>query len=189
LDETGLGLRARRWSPYVVGVGIGVLSWVTFLTMDKGLGTSSSLVHAAGLLVGVVSPGTVVGPEANAYFAKEISAKTPMIDWQVMLVVGLALGALTSSRLSGDRVTECVPSLWRWRFGDSKAVRYTAAFFSGVVMAFGARMAGGCTSGHGITGGLQLAVSSWVFFLATFAAGIATALALFGWEGRRHVHG
>jgi hypothetical protein len=112
-----------------------------------------------------------------------------MIDWQVMLVVGLALGALTSSRLSGDRVTECVPSLWSWRFGDSKAVRYAAAFGSGAVMAFGARMAGGCTSGHGITGGLQLAVSSWVFFLATFAAGIATALALFGWEGRRHVHG
>ena len=180
---------ARVWSPYVVGVGIGVLSWVSFLTMDKALGTSSSLVHAAGALVGIVSPATVTGPTANPYFVKEISAGTPLIDWQVALVVGLALGAIVSSRLSGDRTTECVPSLWSWRFGPSKAVRYAAAFGSGAVMAFGARMAGGCTSGHGISGGLQLAVSSWVFFLSTFAAGIATALALFGWQGRAHVDG
>lgn len=188
MTETGGPLRARRWSPYVVGAGIGVLSWITFLTMDRALGTSSSLVHAAGLLVGLVAPSEVTGPTANGYFAAEISPKTPMLDWQAMLVVGVAIGAWVSSRLSRDTVTECVPGLWAWRFGPSKAVRYAAAFGSGALMAFGARMAGGCTSGHGISGGLQLAVSSWVFFLATFAAGVATAFALFGTEGRRHVH-
>jgi uncharacterized membrane protein YedE/YeeE len=188
-EPISLSPRARRWSPYVVGAGIGVLSWITFLSMDRALGTSSALVHAAGALVGLASPSTVVGPEANAYFAKEISEKTPMLDWQMMLVFGVAIGAWTSSRLSNDPVTECVPPLWSWRFGPSKAVRYAAAFSAGLIMAFGARMAGGCTSGHGISGGLQLAVSSWTFFFATFAAGVATAFALFGKEGRRHVHG
>jgi hypothetical protein len=183
----GTGLSARRWSPYLVGFGIGLVACATMLLLGRTLGTSSSLVHVAGFLTGLVSPQTVIGPEANAYFAAEINAKTPMIDWQVMLVIGLAAGAFTSSRLSRDPVTECVPSLWTWRFGSSPAVRYGASFFAGLLMAFGARMAGGCTSGHGIAGGLQLAVSSWVFFFATFASGVATALALFGWEGRRHV--
>lgn len=180
-------LGQRRWSPYVVGVGIGVVACLTMVVLDRTLGTSSSLVHAAGFFTALVNPGAVVGPDANPYYAIEISEKNPMFDWQVALVIGLGLGAFTSSRLANDPVTECVPSLWAWRFGPSKPVRYGAAFAAGVLMAFGARMAGGCTSGHGIAGGLQLAVSSWVFFLATFASGVATALTLFGWEGRNHV--
>lgn len=176
-------LTARRWNPYVVGVGIGVLSWITFLTMDRSLGTSSSFVHVAGLLERLVAPAH---EQAGAYFQKEISEKTPMFDWQVFLVVGVFLGAFVSSRLSGDR-EEPVPGLWRWRFGDAPAVRYAAAFGFGALMLFGARMAGGCTSGHGISGTLQLALSSWVFFVTFFTSGIVTAFALFGREGRRHV--
>jgi len=40
-------------------------------------------------------------------------------------------------------------------------------------------MAGGCTSGHGISGSLQLALSSWVFFLVMFGFGVLGALFLF----------
>ncbi len=181
-------LRARKWNPYVVGVAIGLLSCVTFLTMDKVLGTSGTFVHVAALVEGIFAPGNVVGEGANAYYAAE-KVGPKMFDWQFFLVIGVFFGALASSRLSGDRSTECVPSLWAWRFGPSKAVRYTAAFVSGVLLLFGARMAGGCTSGHAISGGLQLALSSWVFLVAFFLSGIATAFALFGKEGRHHVRG
>jgi uncharacterized membrane protein YedE/YeeE len=54
-------------------------------------------------------------------------------------------------------------------------------------MVLGARIAGGCTSGHGISGTLQLALQSWTFILIAFAVAIATAFLLFGREGRRHV--
>jgi uncharacterized membrane protein YedE/YeeE len=47
---------------------------------------------------------------------------------------------------------------------------------------FGARLAGGCASGHGISGSLQLALSGWVFFASVFVSGILTALMLFGKE-------
>jgi uncharacterized membrane protein YedE/YeeE len=181
-------LAARRWNPYVVGVLIGVLSWLTFLTMDRALGTSSSFVHMAGFVEGAFVPTHVVGPNATPYFVDEISGKSPMFDWQVVLVGGIFLGAFVSSRLSGDHAKECVPSLWAWRFGSSKALRYGAAFVGGVLLLFGARMAGGCTSGHGLSGGLQLALSSWTFLAAMCVSGIATALLLFGTEGRRHVH-
>ena len=56
------------------------------------------------------------------------------------------------------------------------------AFLGGVILMFGARLAGGCASGHGISGSLQLALSGWVFFASVFVSGILTALMLFGKE-------
>ena len=178
-------LKQSRWSPYVVGAGIGVLSWVTFALMGKALGTSTTLVRWAGLIESTFAKEHVV---ANPYYAKYLIDK-PAVDWQMMLVVGLPLGALISALLSGSFRTERVPELWKNRFGGSRLVRYAAAFGGGALMLIGARMAGGCTSGHGISGGLQLSVSSWIFFASFFATGIATALLLFGKEGRNHVSG
>lgn len=40
------------------------------------------------------------------------------------------------------------------------------------LMAFGARFAGGCTSGHGISGALQLNVGSWIAVVCFFIGGI-----------------
>ncbi|HMA63179.1 MAG TPA: hypothetical protein VKP78_11065, partial [bacterium] len=34
-----------RWSPYIVGIGIGILSWFTFLISKKALGCSTSFVR------------------------------------------------------------------------------------------------------------------------------------------------
>lgn len=180
---------AKKWNPYVAGVGIGLLGVFTMLAMDRTLGTSTTYVHLAGLVESLFAPARVVGPDANPYYAKEITDRTPMFDWQFLLVIGVFAGAWLSSWLSGDRTKEDVPALWAWRFGSSRALRYGAAFVFGLLMMFGARMAGGCTSGHAISGGMQLALSSWVFLVAFFASGIATAFALFGVEGRRHVRG
>ena len=75
---------------------------------------------------------------------------------------------------------ETVPQVWRERFGPSATKRFLAAFVGGVLVMFGARLAGGCTSGHGISGSLQLALSSWTFFLVMFASGLVTAWLMFG---------
>ena len=174
-------LRRKRWNPYVVGALIGVLSWITFLTMDRALGTSSSLVHVAGLIeTATGNADKVTGPAANSYFQKEINEKTPMFDWQVFLVIGVFIGAILSSRLSGDKSTECVPGLWSWRFGPSRSKRYAAAFLGGAVMLFGARMAGGCTSGHGITGSAELDPTSFVAMGTFMAVAIGVAHVLRG---------
>jgi hypothetical protein len=172
-----------RWSPYLVGAAIGVLSWITFGLMKEALGTSTTFVRAVGLVESVFAPDHV---KENPYLSKYI-IDAPGVDWQMMLVIGLFLGALASSTLSKSRHVEHVPELWAWRFGPARWFRYLAAFVGGVLVLFGARLAGGCTSGHGISGGLQFAISSWIFFASFFIAGIATAFALFGSEGRRHV--
>jgi hypothetical protein len=166
-------LRQRAWSPYVVGALIGVLSWFTFAVADKPLGASTTFVRAVGLAEQAVAPAHAA---ANDYLMK----KGIKIDWQMLLVLGAALGTFLSAWLSRDLKVERVPELWKARFGNSVALRYAMAFLGGVILLFGARLAGGCTSGHGISGSLQLALSGWTFFMAVFAAGVATAFTLYG---------
>jgi uncharacterized membrane protein YedE/YeeE len=180
-------LRSPRWSPYLVGAAIGVLSWITFAAMGKALGTSTTMVRAAGLIERTVAESHV---EDNAYFTRYLGTAAdpkPVFEWQFALVVMLVVGAWLAAKLARSTFREQVPDLWRWRFGESRALRYAGAFLGGAILLFGARLAGGCTSGHGISGGLQLAVSSWVFIFAMFLSGILAAFALYGRKGRGHV--
>ena len=167
----------QAWSPYAVGAGLGVLSWFAFATADNHLAITLQYEHIAAMVI----------PNAQYYAARAAEGLEPKVGWYLMLLIGVFIGARLSAWLSGERTRASVPPLWRWRFGESRARRFTAAFLGGALMVFGARVAGGCTSGHGISGSLQLAVQSWTFILLAFAAAIATAFVLFGREGRRHV--
>lgn len=165
----------RSWPPYVVGIGIGLLSWFTFASADHPLGVTTAFENSAVLAVEAVT-----GPNASLQAlagARESAAK---INWEWMLVLGVFIGAFLSAQLGKDRTTEVIPDLWRKRFGPSNGKRLIAAFLGGVVMMFGARLAQGCTSGHGISGMLQLAVSSTLFVGAFVTAGLVTAKALYG---------
>ncbi len=177
-------LSMKSWSPYAVGVGIGMLSWFAFATAGQPLGVSTAFEHSAALALKAAAPAA---EESNEYFAKKAEeGKPPKIGWEWMLVLGAFLGAALSAWLSGDGRTTSVPEAWRERFGGGALPRLAAAFFAGALMMLGARMASGCTSGHGISGNLQLAVSSLVFTATFFAAAIATSFALYGQrEGAR----
>ncbi|MHB1038276.1 MAG: YeeE/YedE thiosulfate transporter family protein [Pirellulales bacterium] len=175
----------KSWSPYVAGAGIGLLSWFAFASADRPIGVTTAFEYSAALMEKAVAPQV---SRTNEYFAKrEAEGKPPKIDWEWMLVVGIFVGALISSTLSGDRTSAAVPRLWRWRFGDSAARRLAVVFVSGGLMMFGARLAQGCTSGHGISGTLQLAVSSWLFISVAFSVATATVWILYGKEGAQHV--
>jgi hypothetical protein len=93
----------------------------------------------------------------------------------IAIIVGGAIAALTG----GEFANQWLPPIWEARFGDSLALRAAVAFSGGMLMAFGARLAGGCTSGHGISGTLQLNVASWITVVCLFVAGVAVALPLF----------
>ena len=58
---------------------------------------------------------------------------------------------------------------------ETNAKRYTEAFLAGFLILFGARLAGGCTSGLIISGMTQLSVAGFVFAAGVFATGIGTA--------------
>jgi uncharacterized membrane protein YedE/YeeE len=178
-------LTVSRWSPYAAGAALGVLSWGTFYFMDRALGVSTSVCHIAASAIGMANEQAV---RENAYFAKLLvkdGAWKPVVDWQFALMVALLLGGFLAAWLgrSFDR-TRGVPQIWSVRFGPSRLLRWGVAFLGGIILIFGARLADGCTSGHAISGGLQLALSSWVFTGSMFASGIIAGLVLFGLPGR-----
>ncbi len=167
----------QAWPPYAVGAGLGVLSWFAFATTDNHLAITLQYEHVAAMVI----------HNAEHYAARAAEGLEPRVGWYLMLLIGVFIGARWSAWLSGDGAPTGVPALWQWRFGASRAKRFACAFAGGGLMVLGARIAGGCTSGHGISGSLQLAAQSWGFILLAFAVAIATAFLIFGREGRRHV--
>jgi uncharacterized membrane protein YedE/YeeE len=165
-------LTDRAWSPYLAGALIGLLQVPAFLLLGTALGASSSYVTVSAALGSLLDP-TIA---AIDYAAKHLEGAKNW--WQVALVGGIALGAFISSRLSGTR--RCSPSpIWARAIGTAKPLpRFLMAWAGGFLMLLGARIADGCTSGHGISGFAQLAIGSFVAVGAMFAGGILTAFML-----------
>lgn len=166
-------LSRTSWSPYAAGAVIGLLQIPTFLLMDTALGASSSFVTVGAQIASLADPAL----GGSKYLASHLwGAKN---WWQVAVVVGIALGAFVSVRLSGAR-RAAVSAAWERAAGAGSLMRRgPMAFLAGFIMLFGARIAGGCTSGHGISGMAQLSVGSTVAVAAMFAGGILTATLLF----------
>jgi uncharacterized membrane protein YedE/YeeE len=161
------------WSPYLVGALIGILSMFTFYFSNKPLGASTAYARVAGMI------GKAIAPR-HTDSLKYYQDNKPVVDWEVMLLAGAVVGAFLAAWHGQELTGEWLPAMWEARFGDgSFALRTATALIGGVLMAFGARLAGGCTSGHGISGALQLSVGSWIALLCFFAGGITTALLMF----------
>ena len=105
------------------------------------------------------------------------------MDWQLLFVIGISAGAFIASVMTGTFKVQAVPDMWRDRFGAGAARRALFAFVGGVIAIFGARMAGGCPSGHGLSGVMQLAPGSIVALVFFFAGGIISAGVLYGFGG------
>ena len=165
-------LMMERWSPYAAGIGIGLLSCAAFVLSDRPIGCSTAFSRTSGMIERLFRGGIVA---EKAYYKKF----APAIEWEWMLVVGIFIGAFLSAALSGQFQVAWVPQRWASSFGNAPALRWIVALVGGMVVGIGARWAGGCTSGHGISGTLQLAVSSWLAVLCFFIGGIITAMAVF----------
>jgi len=128
-------LKKEEWSPYTGGIIVGLLSWLAFLTV-KPLGASTTFVRTAGLIEKIFFPEHVA---QLPYFVE----KTPKIDWQWMLMLGILIGSYVSAKLSGRFQLNFIPSMWEKGFGRNRVKRWAVAFLGGIILMFGARMAGG----------------------------------------------
>lgn len=159
-----------RFAAVLLGA-IGILA----VALQGPIGVSTAFVTTEAAAVSAVA-----GPQAataNAYWRKIGTALSP--EW--VFVVGMIIGGFAASTLSGTRRREDVPAVWRERFGGARTgLRFGAAFAGGFLLLFGARLAGGCTSGHIVSGTSQLALSGMVFAAAVFAAGVPFARAIYG---------
>jgi hypothetical protein len=153
---------------------VGVLATASVLVSTKVLGkakylgASTTFVRAAGLIEKAVAPEHV---ENNAYY----QAKQVKVDWQFMVLVGILIGSFSASLIDKSFKIERVPPVWTDRFGSKVVVRAMGAFLGGMVAMFGARLAGGCPSGHGLSGLMQLSVSGFLAMAGFFGVGVLVA--------------
>ncbi len=115
-----------------------------------------------------VTPGHALFEAGQGHARKPFAH--PLDDFLVYMFVGVIIGGFVSGAMDRRVALGTIKGPH-----TSNAKRILLAIGGGVVSAFGARLARGCTSGLALTGGATLAVGSWVFMLAVFAGGYGLA--------------
>ncbi len=174
------------------GLLLGLVFFAAVLLV-KPIGVSTQFVIFDGILWDAVNPEIVVPSEdtksgyasPNAYLNKSggsyaKSVANPL-NYSFVFVLAMLAGAALSVAMRGGvpKDERVMPEVWRSRFGDNRWKRYLATFVAGFVVLYGARLAGGCTSGHMMSGLMQTAVSGYIFTAGVFLAGIPLAMLLF----------
>jgi uncharacterized membrane protein YedE/YeeE len=157
------------WNPYIAGIGLGLVLLAAFVIMGRGLGASGAMSSVVAYTTSIVAPEHA---QNNAFYKEYLGdgTKNPLKDWLVFEVLGAIVGGFVSGIFAG-----------RIKKGISKGPniksfsRLILALIGGALMGFGAKLAGGCTSGMALTGGALLSVGGWAFMLSVFAGGYAFA--------------
>ncbi len=170
--------RDKGWNPYLAGGLSGLVSILSVWVAGKYLGASTTFVRTSGMIERLFDPDRIARME---YFIRE----APKIDWQWMMVVGIMIGSFIAAASSGSFRLQAVPDMWRERFGPGVGRRAVFAFIGGIIAMFGARLADGCPSGHGLSGSLQLAVSGYIALACFFLGGVVAARIIYGRGGSR----
>lgn len=155
------GNPGKRW--ILTGVGLALLNVVLFYSgwQNRPLGASTSYPFLGDLLAGLTD---------NAYYP----ACTGSGSWQVWFLLGALIAGFAYAVATKTFRLKLIQERWAEYKGTSKIKRIIWAFTGGVILIFGARMADGCTSGHIISGGMQFAVSSYLFAIFTFIGFLGT---------------
>ena len=147
-----------------LGIIFGLVGAASILLFGP-IGVSGTYPRLIGEVARAVTPDYAA---SNPYLVKMGSLFKP----ETFLVIGLLIGGFLGSRR--DRVK--APKVELPHPGmETNAKRYTEAFLAGFLILFGARLAGGCTSGLIISGMTQLSIAGFVFAAGVFATGIGTA--------------
>ena len=145
------------------GIGLALLNAVVFLSVgtNRIIGASTAYPYVADLITGTTN---------NSYFPK---VQGPG-KWEVLFLTGAFISGIVISLFRKEFKITLIHSNWEKYKGNSAAKRIIWSFIGGFILIFGARMAGGCTSGHILSGGMQLAVSSLVFAVFVFGGLLIT---------------
>ena len=139
--RAGLGhyLADIPWNPWVGGVLLGIIAiaaWV--LSTAAGRNGGLGITTPSAKIVTFLTTGDVA-----------------LVDWSVMLVLGILLGSFIAAKLSGE---------FRWRVPDATTIRRSAG--GGLAMGVGAALAGGCTIGNSLVETSLFSYQGWVSFAA-----------------------
>jgi uncharacterized membrane protein YfcA len=152
---------AGAWAWPWAGMALGAVVLLMLGLSARRLGISSSFEDLCGLAL------------RTPYFRR--AARDDGRRWRLPFVGGLVLGGVLAAATSGGWSPVWDLGRFDASFGWGPAGKLAWMFAGGVALGFGARLAGGCTSGHGVFGVSNLERSGMVATASFLAAGIATA--------------
>jgi uncharacterized membrane protein YedE/YeeE len=164
-------LKKELWSPYAAGALLGIVGILTVVLAHELLGASGGFENLAAYIGKAISP-------SNTYFNYMMK---PEISYPVILLVGIFFGGMLGSLSSGTfKFRTQDDEQWKKTFGNQTWKRWLLLFLGGIIVEFAAGIAGGCTSGLAISGGMLLAPAAFLFIAGMFASGIVTAMIIYG---------
>ncbi|WP_088226459.1 YeeE/YedE thiosulfate transporter family protein [Desulfosporosinus sp. FKB] len=167
-------MKEKTWSPWAAGFLLGVTAIASYVLVDKTIGSSGGLESIDSMLL-----KTFHSNLANSMYFK--FQMPPVLSFQIILFIGMLLGALVSSLWSHDFKVRMMPDqLWTQNYGPSKLKRWALIFIGGMIIEYAAGIAGGCTSGLAISGTMQLSPAGLLFIVGLFVSGIITTKLLYG---------
>jgi len=146
---------ANRLPWWMGGILMSGLLLLTFSIYgaDRPIGASTYVPYLASLIFNLDS-------EHYSYIAKIKDSGS----WEGVMLLGVLFGGfITSVFITKSFRFSLVPTAWRRYKNSSVLSRLLWSFFSGFMMIIGARLAGGCTSGHFMSGMSQMAISAMIF--------------------------
>jgi uncharacterized membrane protein YedE/YeeE len=153
--------QSKKWIP--AGIALAILNLIVFSSAvtNRPIGASTTFPYVADLLTGFTN---------NDYYK---AIQTPG-NWELIFLTGAFIAGVVISLIKKDFKLILIHDNWKKHKGNSKKERVIWSFVGGFILLFGARMAGGCTSGHILSGGMQFAFSSLFFSVFVFAGLLIT---------------
>jgi uncharacterized membrane protein YedE/YeeE len=148
------------WHWALSGAAIGAITLALLWVTNRRLGISTGFENLCALVV------------RNPYLGREEIRRSHR--WRLPFLVGLVAGGVASAVTSGSWAPIWDLGLFDERIGWGPAGKLLWMFAGGLLIGFGTRLAGGCTSGHGIFGLSNFERASLDATLAFMAAGIVT---------------
>ncbi|WP_163468128.1 YeeE/YedE thiosulfate transporter family protein [Fusobacterium sp. IOR10] len=185
-------IKEKQWHWFLSGTILGLI-FIVAVALVKPIGVSTQFVIFDGVAWNSVQELVVKDSGAksgyssfNAYinksggkYAKSIAEP---LNYSYVFVFAMILGGFTASKLKDKESKEenkSLPKVWEDKFGKSRVKRYLGSFLGGILALFGSRLAGGCTSGHMMSGMMQTSVSGYLFALGAFAIAIPAAIFIY----------
>ena len=166
-------IRREEWSPYIAGILLGLVGIFTVWISNNLLGASGAFETVIGAFGKAVAPGLF----NNTYFN---FVMPPGLTFAVVLVIGIILGGALGALTSGTwKLRTMDDEQWKRAYGPQLWKRWVLLFIGGIILEYGAGIAGGCTSGLAISGRMLLAPAAFLFIASMFASGILTALVVY----------
>ena len=155
-------------NPYLGGVLLGLVLFASYLITGNGLGASGGLSRYAAFIEDLIAPGHI--DQVPYLIAMAGGQRNPLDSWIVIVTTGVLIGGFTSGVIHGRTKFETHkgPNI-------SKQTRWLFAFIGGILFAYGARLARGCTSGQALSGGATLSAGSWLVMFSIFGGAYALA--------------